>query len=211
MAAPDMPDIEDALETLLRWRRDVRHFRPDPLDECEVERLLELAHLAPSVGFSQPWRFVRIRSQSIREQLAAHVDAEAARAGLCYEPDIRARYDALKLHGLREAPVLLAVFSDEETPAGQGLGAATMAETRAYSTVMAIHTLWLAARARGIGMGWVSILEPAFLSRALDTPGHWRLVALLCLGLPVEDSVEPELGRRGWQARIDWRDTISER
>lgn len=200
------------LADLFRWRRDVRHFRADPLDEAVVPDLLRQAQLAPSVGNSQPWRFVRIRTAALRETLAAHVDAEAARAGERYaDPRQREAYRALRLHGLREVPEVIAVFCDEETDAGAGLGAATMPEARGYSVVLAIHTLWLAARAQGIGLGWVSILDPGFVARLLDAPPGWRLIALLCLGYPLEEAGTPELERRGWQARIDWRANVTAR
>lgn len=189
------------LEALFIWRRDVRHFRADPLPEGAMDRLLTLAQLAPSVGNSQPWRFVRIGAPGLREALAAHVDAASARAAERYDEKRAAAYRALKLHGLREAPEIVAVFSDEAPAAGHGLGIQTMPEALRYSTVMAIHTLWLAARAEGIGLGWVSILDPAPVAALLDVPAHWTMVALLCIGYPSEPSDTPELERRGWQKR----------
>jgi 5,6-dimethylbenzimidazole synthase len=179
----------------------VRHFRTDPLPEGTLERLIATAALAPSVGNAQPWRFVRLASPALRERLAAHVDAANAQAAQTYEGERAAAYRALKLHGLREAPDVLAVFSDETPVAGHGLGIATMPEMLRYSTVMAIHTLWLAARAQGIGVGWVSILDPAAVTALLDVPEHWTLIAILCLGLPELASTEPELQARGWQQR----------
>ena len=186
---------------MLFWRRDVRHFRSMPLPEGEVERLIAAAALAPSVGNAQPCRFVRIRSRSLRVTLAAHVDAVSACAAEAYEPSRRAAYCALKLHGLREAPEILAVFSDEIPIAGHRLGVATMPEMLRYSTVMAIHTLWLVARARGIGLGWVSILEADAVASLLAVPRDWTLIALLCLGYPEQPASEPELQQRGWQHR----------
>jgi 5,6-dimethylbenzimidazole synthase len=112
---------------------------------------------------------------------------------------------------MHQAPVILAAYCDEGTTAGHGLGAATMPEMRRYSCVMAIHTLWLAARTRGIGMGWVSILDPARLAAMLDVPADWRCLGLLCLGWPVEASAEPELQRRGWESRSEWRANVSAR
>src|ERR1700761_4250452 len=197
--------FEAELEELFAWRRDVRHFRTDPLPEGEMERLLELAQLAPSVGNAQPWRFVRIASPALRATLADHVDAASARAAERYDAERAAAYRKLKLHGLREAPEVVAVFSDEAPEAGHGLGRATMPEMLRYSTVMAIHTLWLAARARGVGLGWVSILEPQPITGLLSVPAEWTLVALLCIGVPSEPSDTPELERRGWQKREDWR------
>lgn len=203
--------FREELARLIGWRRDVRRFHTRPLPPDAVPDLLRLAQMAPSVGNAQPWRFVRVQSPALRTALADHVDAEVARAGDAIAPDRRAAYAALKLHGLREAPEIIAVFCDEDTPSGGGLGAATMPEARAYSVVLAIHTLWLAARAMGIALGWVSIVDPAHVARLLDVPAGWRLVALLCLGWPEEESDTPELERMGWQSRLDWRTNVSSR
>lgn len=202
---------EAAFEALLRWRRDVRHFRRDPLDEAEVERLLRLAHYSPSVGLSQPWRFVRVRSPELREDLAAHVDAEVERAGERYAKERRDLYRTLKLHGLREAPEIIAVCCDEATETGHRLGAVTMPEARRYSCVLAVHTMWLAARMRGIGLGWVSIFDPDVVAERLRLPEAWHCLSLLCIGWPEETSLQPELEKRGWESRLDWRDNVSER
>ncbi|WP_439815193.1 5,6-dimethylbenzimidazole synthase [Zavarzinia sp. CC-PAN008] len=204
--------FQEGLGRLLAWRRDVRHFFSDPLPRGLLEELLAAAHTAPSVGNSRPWRFVRLVSADRRAALAAHVDAQVAVAAAAYPPGSpqRERYDGLKLHGVREAPELLAVFCETQPQAGHGLGRATMPETLDYSVVLAIHTLWLAARARGIGLGWVSILEPAFVHSLVQAPAHWRFIAVLCLGLPAEPLPEPELAQRGWQADSDWREHLSE-
>ncbi|CAN5454580.1 5,6-dimethylbenzimidazole synthase [soil metagenome] len=200
------------LETLLVWRRDVRHFDTRPVPETEMERLFAATQLAPSVGNAQPWRLVRVLTPGLRAALADHVDDAARQAALAYDDERRATlYAALKLHGLREAPQIVAVFSDAAPPAGHGLGIATMPEALHYSTVLAIHTLWLVAQSRGIGLGWVSILDPAWVARLLDAPASWRFIALLCLGYPQAPSDVPELERRGWQARQDWWAHVSAR
>ena len=196
---------------LIGWRRDVRRFRRDPLPPGTMDELLQLAQLAPSVGNSQPWRFVRIVSPTTRAALAVHADEQVALAGERIAEARRADYAALKLHGLHEAPEVLAVFCDEATAIGGGLGAATMPEARAYSVVLAIHTLWLTARIRGIGLGWVSIVRPAYVAGLLAVPQDWRLIGLLCLGWPDEQSDVPELEQLGWQERLDWRTHVSER
>lgn len=199
------PRFDDAFRTglrdLLAWRRDVRRFRRDPLPEGALERLLRLAALAPSVGLSEPWRFVRVadpaRRAAVRASfLACNADALARQA-----PDRAPVYARLKLEGLDEAPVHLAVFSDPGTAQGHGLGRLTMPETVAYSAVMAVHTLWLAARAEGIGMGWVSILDPAAVTAALDVPAGWQLIGYFCLGYPQEEDETPALERAGWEHR----------
>jgi 5,6-dimethylbenzimidazole synthase len=213
MTAPDFdPAFVAQLDALLTWRRDVRHFRTDPLPEDDLRAILESAALSPSVGNAQPWRFVRIGTAGLRQGIARHVDAVSATAAAALaDPARRARYRTLKLHGLREAPVLLGVFCDEAPVAGHGLGRATMPEMLRYSTVLAVHTLWLAARARGIGVGWVSILDPVHVTALLDVPPDWTLIALLCLGYPAAPADTPDLERRGWQAREPLGDRLFER
>ena len=203
------PEFDEAfraqLGTLLAWRRDVRRFRRDSLPDGAIGRLLAMAALAPSVGNAQPWRFVQVTSPAAREALAAHVDLMSQRAAQAYDPARAVAYRALKLHGLREAPAVLAIFSDEAPTAGHGLGIATMPDMLRYSTVMAIHTLWLAARAQGIGVGWVSIVEPRTIAVLLDVPERWSLIAVLCLGYPEHASTEPDLQTSGWQDRLGRR------
>jgi len=186
---------------LVRWRRDVRRFRSDPIDPHLIEQLLALAAHAPSVGLSQPWRFVLVdlpeRRGAIRDTfLCCNAAALAAQA-----PERARHYARLKLAGLDEAPCQLAVFVDPETPQGHGLGRRTMPETIDYSAVIAAHTLWLMARAEGIGMGWVSILDPAAVAAALDVSETWRLIGFFCLGYPEETDTVPALERAGWERR----------
>jgi len=201
-----------SIETLLAWRRDVRHFETRPIPEAEIGRLFALTQLAPSVGNAQPWRFLRVETPALRRELANHVDEAARLAGERYEAEGRRDlYRSLKLHGLREAPEILAVFSDETPVTGHRLGIATMPEALRYSTVLAIHTLWLAAQSRGMGLGWVSIVDPEYVAALLDAPAHWHFMALLCLGYAERASQIPELERRGWQAREDWRTHVSVR
>jgi 5,6-dimethylbenzimidazole synthase len=183
------------------WRRDVRRFRPDALPAGTLERLIEIACLAPSVGLSQPWRFVVVddseRRRSVREAFAA-CNAEAL---ACYAGDLAAKYARLKLAGLDEAPCHLAVFADRGTPVGHGLGRRTMPEMAEYSAVTAIAMMWLAARAEDIGMGWVSILDPARMNTILDVPEGWRFIGYFCLGYPQIESDRPELESAGWEQR----------
>ncbi len=186
---------------LVLWRRDVRRFRPDPIDRARIDALLEVASHAPSVGLSQPWRFVHVVSPARRQAVVASF-TEANRQALAgYAGERQSIYAGLKLAGLQEAPVHLAVFSDDATHTGSGLGQQTMPETLHYSVVAAVQTLWLAARADGIGMGWVSILDPLAVTRVLDVPAGWSLVAYLCLGVPAEEHLDPELERHHWEQR----------
>jgi 5,6-dimethylbenzimidazole synthase len=198
-------DFDDAFrvefEELIKWRRDVRRFTGKQVDPELIAHLLELADLAPSVGLSQPWRFVEVKTQAARKAVIASYERCNADALDSYDGDDRALYARLKLEGLHEAPVQFAVFCYEETSKGKGLGRQTMPEMLRYSVVTAVHTFWLAARACGVGVGWVSILEPEAVRKALDAPGHWTVVAYLCVGFPSEDHSDPELERAGWERR----------
>ena len=195
------PDLRDGLDRLFRWRRDVRRFRRDPVDPALVQHLLDQAALAPSVGLSQPWRWVLVESPASRAAVKANFEAANAEALAAFDRERAARYAGLKLAGLDEAPVHLAVFCDDETQQGTGLGARTMPETRRYSVVCAISQLWLSARAHGLGLGWVSILDPARVAQDLDVPEDWRFIAYLCLGYAEEEHEDPELERAGWETR----------
>lgn len=203
MTAAFGPAFQDNLDRLLEWRRDVRHFITDPLPPGVLDALLDRAARAPSVGNSQPWRFVRVVTPALRDRVIASAEAANDAAADAFAGGRQRAYRALKLHGLGEAPEHVAVFCDDSTSNGHGLGRKTMPETLRYSVVLAVHTLWLAARAQGIGLGWVSILDPDAVTRLLDLPSGWSLVAYLCLGYPAEPTVTPELERRGWQARLD--------
>jgi 5,6-dimethylbenzimidazole synthase len=200
------PQEAALLHDVLRWRRDVRHFRPDPVAPEVLDRLQAAVDLAPSVGNSRPWHFLRVRDPALRARIAAIFEAENTRAADGYDGDTRADYLALKLAGLREAPEHLAVFTDTDPAEGRGLGRQTMPEMLTYSTVTAIHTLWLAARVENLGLGWVSILDPAAVAGALDAPPHWRFTAYLCLGYPRFSDDTPLLHRTGWQenTRASW-------
>jgi 5,6-dimethylbenzimidazole synthase len=193
--------FKEQFAELVRWRRDVRRFRSDPVEPSLIERLLALAVHSPSVGLSQPWRFVLVETPERRRAISANF-AKANQAALeGYAGERQARYARLKLEGLAQAPVHLVVCADEETAAGHGLGRKTMPETIRYSVVAAIQTLWLAARAEGLGVGWVSILDPEGVRSNLDLPPHWTFIAYLCLGWPQEEHDDPELERHGWEER----------
>jgi 5,6-dimethylbenzimidazole synthase len=202
--APVFDDVFLArLDDLFRWRRDVRRFRPDPVPAGLIERLVAFAALAPSVGNCQPWRFVSVETVALRADVIANFNACNAAALSDYDGERAALYARLKLSGLREAPAQLAVFSDQATLAGAGLGRKTMPEALDYSVVAAIHTFWLAARAWGLGVGWVSILDPLRLAQSLDAEPGWKLIAYLCVGFPQEEHLDPELERANWQARVE--------
>jgi len=189
------------LRDLLIWRRDVRRFRADPLPDGTLESLIELACLAPSVGLSQPWRFVVVANHAIRTAIRQNFAACNADALSAQGASRASLYAQLKLAGLDEAPGHLAVFADRSTEQGHGLGRRTMPEMIEYSAVTAVHTIWLAARAQGIGMGWVSILDPQAAAAALDVPADWKFIGYFCLGYPQADDTVPELEQSGWEQR----------
>jgi len=203
------PEFSDALDRLFIWRRDVRRFRSDPLAPEILKDLVDRACLAPSVGNAQPWRFLSIETPALRQKVIRNFEEENNLAAGEYEGEKAKLYARMKLAGLKEAPVHLAIFSDRDTEAGAGLGRRTMPETLAYSKICAIHTLWIAARARGVGVGWVSILDPERLCADLETPRAWQFIAYLCIGYPVENHEVPELVREGWQERIASEKTFS--
>ncbi|MEE4348061.1 MAG: 5,6-dimethylbenzimidazole synthase [Paracoccaceae bacterium] len=195
--------FQDQLTALMRWRRDVRRFRTDPVDEAMLRHCLDAFLLAPSVGLSQPWRLIRVQSDAARAAALTNFEAANAQALAGYSGEKAAIYAGLKLSGMREAPVHLAVWCDETTETGHGLGAKTMPEMRRYSVVASVMQFWLMARAHGLGVGWVSILDPVQLARDLSVPEGWRLVAYLCIGWPEAESETPELERQGWEVRRD--------
>ena len=195
------PAFRDELAGLMRWRRDVRRFRTDPVPEDLLASGLQAFALAPSVGLCEPWRILRVTSAPARTACLANFRDCNARALDGFDGDRAATYSRLKLTGMAEAPIHLAVFCDDATEKGHGLGALTMPETRAYSVVGAITHLWLALRAEGLGLGWVSILDPARLARDLDVPANWRFIGYLCIGWPEEETIVPELERAGWETR----------
>jgi 5,6-dimethylbenzimidazole synthase len=186
---------------LFCWRRDVRRFHTDPLPSGMLERLIEIACLGPSVGLSQPWRFVVVDDPDRRQRVIENFRSCNDDALREYTGDLATRYAALKLAGLREAPCHLAVFADRSTAVGHRLGRRTMPEMADYSVVTAIFSMWLAARAEGVGMGWVSILDPVAIGTILDVPADWRLIGYFCLGHPLDDDASPELERVGWERR----------
>ena len=189
------------LRDLLIWRRDVRRFRDDALPDNTLESLIELACLAPSVGLSQPWRFVIVANPAIRAAIRQNFAACNADALSSQGASRASLYAQLKLAGLDEAPGHLAVFADRSTEQGHGLGRRTMPEMIEYSAGTAVHTIWLAARAQGVGMGWVSILDPQAVTAALDVPADWKFIGYFCLGYPQADDTVPELEQSGWEQR----------
>jgi 5,6-dimethylbenzimidazole synthase len=194
-------DFRAGLHDLMRWRRDVRHFRTDPVDEALVAQCLDTFSLAPSVGLSEPWRIIRVTSDSARTAAINNFKDTNTRALEGYTGDQAKLYASLKLSGMNDAPEHFAIYCDDNTDKGSGLGANSMPEMRRYSVVGAVTLMWLTARALGLGVGWVSVLDPARLNVDLEVPDDWTLVAYLCLGWPAKNTLTPELETKGWEAR----------
>ncbi|GAB5434266.1 MAG: 5,6-dimethylbenzimidazole synthase [Epibacterium sp.] len=190
------------LDLLMKLRRDVRRFRTDPVDEAVLTRCLSAISLAPSVGLSEPWRIIRVESETARAAALQNFETANAEALADYSEDRAATYARLKLSGMREAPVQIAFFCDDETGKGHGLGARSMPEMRRYSVVTAVTLFWLALRAEGLGLGWVSVLDPARMARDLDVPQSWSLIGYFCIGHPERLSDTPELEQEGWEQRF---------
>jgi 5,6-dimethylbenzimidazole synthase len=203
--APTAPVFDEAfraqLRELFKWRRDVRHFRREPLPAGLLDELLDMATLAPSVGLSEPWRFVTVDDPARREAVRASFELCNAQALASQGGEQAVLYARLKLAGFNEAPCQLAVFAEPNPEQGYGLGRRTIPETTAYSAVMAVHTLWLAARAAGLGLGWVSILDPVAVTSILEVPSGWTFIGYFCLGYPEFENDVPELERAGWEHR----------
>jgi 5,6-dimethylbenzimidazole synthase len=200
----------EAVYRVIAERRDVRRgFLDEPLPDELIGRLLAAAHSAPSVGLMQPSRFIVIREQAIRKAVFQIFETANRRALDSYNGERAERYAELKLEGIREAPQNLCVLCDRANERGHGLGRQTMPETAIYSTVCAIQNLWLAARSEGVGVGWVSILDPAEIYRLLNIPDHLTLVAYLCFGYVAGFASEPDLERFGWEKRVDVKTVVS--
>lgn len=193
--------FRDRLRELLIWRRDVRRFLRDPLPKGKIEELIALACLAPSVGLSEPWRFVIVEDEARRAAIRRNFELCNAQALAAQSRARAGHYARLKLAGLEDAPCHVAVFADRATPQGHLLGRRTMPEMIDYSAVTAVHTIWLAARAQGIGMGWVSILDPQAAAAILEVPAAWKFIGYFCLGYPQTAEDVPELQRRQWERR----------
>lgn len=207
----DFSDLEKvAVYRAISARRDVRsHFTDAPITDDLLMRIMDAGHHAPSVGFCQPWRFIVVRNAATREQIHASFTVENERASEAYEGDQAARYRALRLQGILSAPVNICVVSDETPRQGHGLGRRTMPQTARYSTVCAIQNMWLAARVEGVGIGWVSILDPQVVRNTLRIPEHCEIVAYLCLGYTSGFAEHPDLEEAGWEQRLPLESVVA--
>jgi nicotinate-nucleotide--dimethylbenzimidazole phosphoribosyltransferase len=191
-----------AIYDVIALRRDVRHFHPDgTVPDDVLERILAAAHLAPSVGFSQPWGFIIVRDRVVRERIRESFlrcrQAEAVR----YPPERREAYLAHRLEGILDSSLNVCVAVDLRSRGEAILGTTAQPEAVRASACCAVENLWLAARAEGIGVGWVSIVEPAVLRAELGLPPGVEPIAYLCLGRPLAFRTRPMLEETGWRSR----------
>ena len=195
-----------AIYRVVALRRDMRHFRPDPLDEALMERLLSAAHLAPSVGFMQPWRFIRVRDRKLRHEIHTLVESErrATAKALGERED---EFMRLKVEGIRECAEVLVVALTHEREQ-HVFGRRTLPEMDLASVACAIQNLWLVARAENVGMGWVSLFDPEALRQLLRMPEGARPIAVLCLGYVPEFYRQPMLEEARWAARRELKDLV---
>jgi nicotinate-nucleotide--dimethylbenzimidazole phosphoribosyltransferase len=195
-------DAREALRQIIAGRRDVRRrFLPTPVPDDVLDRVLQAAHRAPSVGLSQPWDFLVLTDRTVRDRVADHVEEERLRFAASLPP-VRARtFSDLKVEAIRESPMNLVVTSTLERGGAHVLGRFTQPEMAHYSTCLAVENLWLTARAEGLGVGWVSFYRPAVLSSILGLPAHAVPIAYLCVGYVEEFDPAPELQLRGWATR----------
>ena len=211
-AAPDawaFPEQDrDALGRIVAARRDVRRFRPDGVPEDVLERVLAAGHAAPSVGHSQPWRFLVVTDAATRTRAATLADAERLAQAAQLDPDAARRLLDLQLEGIREAPLGVVVCCDRRTPAAGVLGRATFPDADLWSCACAIQNMWLAARAEGLGLGWVTLFRPEDLAALLHLPDGVVTLGWLCLGWPDERPPAPGLERAGWSRRQPLSDVV---
>ncbi len=199
----------DAVYRAIHERRDVRsQFLPDPIPTEVLARLLEAAHHAPSVGFMQPWDFLVIDSIPIRRQVQGLFQQANARAADRFDGDRRTLYRGLKLEGIVDSPMNLCITCDRSRGGPHILGRDSIVETDLFSTCLAVQNLWLAARAEGVGVGWVSILDQTELATTLELPTDVYPLAYLCLGYVTEFLDQPELESRGWRSRLPLSDLV---
>ena len=190
-------------------RRDVRsHFTPKPIDDKTLSRILNAAHHAPSVGFSQPWNFILIKDIETRSKVKESFDNERKRSATLIEDPKRSKYLSLKLEGILASAVNVCVTYDPTKFGPFVIGRSSIPETGIYSVCCAIQNLWLAARTEGIGLGWVSILSNDDLKKILEIPEHIVPIAYLCLGHVSKFAEKPDLETAGWLPRLDLKDVI---
>ena len=204
--------VQQGLDIAIDTRRDIRRYRHDDIPEELVNTVLWAGHRAPSVGHSQPWRFIVVRDADIRDRAAVMADRERLRQADLLTADRKARLLDLQLEGIREAPVGVVVACDRRAPASGVLGRNTFTDADMWSCACAVENMWLTARVYGLGMGWVTLFQPEELAELLHLPNDVETLGWLCLGWPDERPPAPGLERRGWSRRVPLSDvTLADR
>ena len=202
-------DEKNGLYKAIFSRRDVRsHFTSDPIDDEVLSRILNAAHHAPSVGFSQPWNFILIKDFEIRKKIKDSFEIERKRSSHLVEEPQKSKYLSFKLEGILDSPLNICVTYDPLKFGPFVIGKSSIPETGIYSVCCAVQNLWLAARTEGIGLGWVSILSNDALKKTLELPEHVLPVAYLCLGHVSEFAKKPDLETARWLPRLELKDVI---
>lgn len=210
-AGPFSQDETDAVYRAIHSRRDVRdQFLPDPLPDDLVRRLLEAAHAAPSVGFMQPWSFILVRDDATRNAAYEAFSRANEEAAALFSGTRETQYRSLKLEGIRKAPLSICVTCDPDRAGPVVLGRTHNPRMDVYSSVCAVQNLWLAARAEGVGVGWVSIFHDRDIKAILRIPERVEIVAWLCLGYVDHLYSEPELALKGWRQRLPLDELVHE-
>lgn len=201
-------DVQEALWQVIGARRDIRRFRPDPVPDELVRKVIEAGHAGPSVGHSQPWRFIVVSEADTRERVAHLADQQRLRQAGAMTSERGAQLLDLKLEGIREAPLGIVVACDRRAPATGVLGRATFTDADMWSCAAAIENMWLTSRAAGLGMGWVTLMRPDDLAELLGLPEGVETLGWLCLGWPDELPPGPGLQRRAWSSKLPLDEVI---
>ena len=202
-------DEKKGLYKAIYSRRDVRsHFTSRSIKDDILSRILNAAHHAPSVGFSQPWNFILIKDIITKKKIKDSFEEEKNRSSKLVEEPKRSKYISFKLEGILESPINLCVTYDPSKFGPFVIGRSSIPEAGLYSVCCAIQNLWLAARTEGVGLGWVSILSNDTLKEVLELPEHVVPIAYLCLGYVDEFAQKPDLETAGWLPRLDLKDVV---
>lgn len=194
----------DAVYKTIFSRRDVRgQFKPEPIPDDVLKRILTAAHHAPSVGFMQPWDFIVVKNQVVKEKIKLGFEDANKTSAAMFDDEKMQQYKNLKLEGILESPVGICVTCDRSRNGPVVLGRTINPEMDLYSSVCAVQNLWLAARAENIGVGWVSIIHDDVIKSALNIPEDINIIAYLCLGYVTQFNDKPELEKLGWLPRRD--------
>lgn len=202
-------EARDAVYQAIFSRRDVRgQFLPKPVPDEVLSRVLTAAHHAPSVGFMQPWNFLVVKSDAVKQRVRDAFAVAHAQAAQMFEGDQRATYQTLKLEGIVESPIGICITCDRTRSGPVVIGRTHMPTMDLFSSVCAVQNLWLAARTEGLGVGWVSIFHEAALQDALGIPAHITPIAYLCVGYVSHFKDKPELETAGWLPRLPIQDLL---